>query len=133
MENNNKERYETLLRLLVAVHSKLPVALRGQERIMEILYSEGPLSVKGVITIMGIKSGSVSEIINRLEDLGYVSKQPGTKDKRERIISLTESGKTHVEDSRAKIQTSNNITNPVYALNLDEVETMISLFEKMLH
>ena len=52
MENNNKEEYETLLGLLVAVYSKLPVALRGQERIMDILYSEGSLSVKGIITII---------------------------------------------------------------------------------
>jgi DNA-binding MarR family transcriptional regulator len=49
-----------------------------------------------------VTSQSMSQIINKLYDNGYIKKTPSTKDKRKVIITITSKGKEFVELKRNK-------------------------------
>jgi DNA-binding MarR family transcriptional regulator len=49
-----------------------------------------------------VTSQSMSQIINKLSDIGYIKKTPSIKDKRKVIITITSKGKEFVELKRNK-------------------------------
>jgi DNA-binding MarR family transcriptional regulator len=49
---------------------------------------------------LNISSQYMSQVLNRLEDLKYIVRKPSPSDKRKTQVTLTESGKTKIHDSR---------------------------------
>lgn len=56
------------------------------------LYSGGSLTQKNISEYYGLPKQTVHSCVRYLESRGYVSLQSGTKDRREKIISLTNAG-----------------------------------------
>lgn len=64
----------------------------GQDKILKILAEKRELSQKELQDMLGIQSGSISEIINKLERRGLLYRTKDETDKRMAMLSITEEG-----------------------------------------
>jgi MarR family transcriptional regulator, 2-MHQ and catechol-resistance regulon repressor len=62
-------------------------------RILEALLHKGPLPVNTIGPKVHLTPGSISVAVDRLLEKGLVSRAESSKDRRVRIVALTESGK----------------------------------------
>ena len=67
----------------------------GQGRIMHLLDENGPMSQKELQTKMNVQSGSISEILTKLEREELIVRRKDENDRRRVIVALTEKGRTH--------------------------------------
>ena len=74
---------------------------KTQERVMEIVYLNQPISQRHLQDILSIKPGSMSEILRKLEKKHYLTKHPDPSDKRKQLIELTYEGETFVENKES--------------------------------
>lgn len=51
------------------------------------------LTVKSLQTRLGVRKQSLQRVLNELEAAAMVARQPGVKDKRERLVTLTDAGR----------------------------------------
>jgi len=68
-----------------------------QAYIILILYNEKNLNQETIASILNINEVTATREISSLEDNGYVSRRVDEKDKRRKIVTLTESGKKMVK------------------------------------
>lgn len=66
---------------------------RGQGRILKILLTEGEMTQKKLQERLGIQSGSMSEIVLKLEGNGLVYRTRDESDKRKIKLKITEAGR----------------------------------------
>lgn len=66
---------------------------RGQMRILQILSHTWRISQKELTDRLGIEPGSMSEVLAKLEDKGYIQREKDADDRRKMMITLTEAGK----------------------------------------
>ena len=64
----------------------------GQRKILRILRDQSPISQKELQTMLGIQSGSMSEIAAKLESRGLIVRGRDQTDKRKITLSITEAG-----------------------------------------
>lgn len=65
----------------------------GQERILRILSKAGGMSQKELQCMLGIQPGSVSEILNKMEEKGLIARTRSSEDARRVDLVLTDQGK----------------------------------------
>ena len=70
----------------------------SQNRVLLILKDFGPMSQKEMVDRMGIQSGSLSEVISKVEADGYITRLRSEKDRRNYDLALTPSGLQHAND-----------------------------------
>ena len=66
----------------------------GQQKILRVLVENGEISQKELQEILNIKAGSLSETIAKLEKKGYIVREKSEDDRRRKVISITEEGRT---------------------------------------
>lgn len=126
------------------INDKLVLNLRDLSHTMHFLY-EGKGSQKRILIVLkdiggcvtqqelterlGIRPGSVSEVIAKLESMGYISRTPNEADRRTVDIVLTESGKIAAEEAGA--QRRQRHEDMFSCLNEDEKNELLMLLEKV--
>lgn len=65
----------------------------GQDRIMLKLGQAGSMTPGQLATETGVRPPTVTKTINRLQEQGFVDRQPSKSDGRQSHVSLTEKGK----------------------------------------
>jgi DNA-binding MarR family transcriptional regulator len=68
--------------------------------VISLLNNSGELSPSELCAQLNISSQFMSQILNRLEGLEYISRKASLKDKRRSLVSLTKKGKIIVINSR---------------------------------
>jgi len=101
-----------------------------QGKILKILYKKGDLSQKEMQEILHIQSGSISEIINKLENKSLLIRQKDEKDRRKVILHLTDKGKEDVEAYTQQYQ--NDVMQYFDVLNAEEKESLEKILQKLL-
>lgn len=100
--------------------------LRGQGRIMHILSERHEISQRELLAELGVKAGTLSEVLARLEERGLIARRQDEGDKRRTIISITETGvgeaEKHSPPSGEEIFT---------ALTDEERETLRNILKKL--
>lgn len=135
----HREHYNT-----VGINDKLVLNLRDLSHTMRFLY-EGKGSQKRILIILeeiggcvtqqelterlGIRPGSVSEVIAKLESIGYISRTPNEMDRRTVDIVLTESGKIAAEE--ASVQRRQRHEEMFSCLSEDEKSELLMLLERV--
>ena len=125
-------------------NEKLVLNLRDLSHTMRFLY-EGKGSQKRILIVLediggcvtqqqlterlGIRPGSVSEVIAKLESMGYISRTPNKTDRRTVDIALTESGKIAAEE--ASTQRRKRHEEMFSCLSQDEKNELLMLLEKV--
>ena len=97
MTENIKEQVTKELMLCSRFMSHRPGHPRGQEHILRLLKDKEFISQKELQDEMGVRPGSISEIISKMEDRGLVERKRSESDSRAVDLCLTEKGKERLE------------------------------------
>ena len=97
--------------------------------VLEALYHKGPLTVNEIIEKRLSSSGNIAVVVDNLAQLGFAEKTIGKKDKRFRLISLTEPGRELIRQffpnhMKVLAQAVNNLTR-------DDKKELIRLLKKL--
>lgn len=66
---------------------------RAHHRVIYFVGQYPGMSVSELLDILSITKQSLSRVLRQLVDDGYIQQKPGTKDRRQRLLSLTDKGK----------------------------------------
>lgn len=97
--------------------------------VMELLYNRGnqPIQAIGRRVLMG--KGSITYVIDKLEDKGFLYRKPSEKDRRKMFACITDEGKQYM-DKRVVEQEA--LINKIFnELDEDEVDYAINLFKRI--
>ena len=75
----------------------------SQWGLLRLLMDKGPHSLVEIANFMYIEKPSVTRLVQKLVELGYVETVVG-KDKREKLVQLTEHGENIVEEIQANLK-----------------------------
>lgn len=102
---------------------------KSQRRILIILRDEESITQRELTEKLSIKPASVSEVLAKLANKGYIIRVPSSIDKRTMVISLTEEGRKVADE--AYQYRSLRIVEMLSCLEDDEKDTLLSLLEKL--
>ena len=98
--------------------------------ILTALYdNEGKLSMKEIGQLIGKDKSTITALVNKLSELGYVKKEKCKEDKRVTYIMLTEKGKS-IEDKFNDISKKVNLT-AYKNFSKEEKALLLKLLKKM--
>ncbi|MGB1875874.1 MAG: MarR family winged helix-turn-helix transcriptional regulator [Rhodospirillaceae bacterium] len=66
---------------------------RAHHRVIYFVGQYPGMSVSNLLGILSITKQSLSRVLRQLVDEGYIDQQPGTTDRRQRLLTLTAKGK----------------------------------------
>lgn len=102
---------------------------KSQRRILIILRDEESITQRELTEKLSIKPASVSEVLAKLANKGYIIRVPSSIDKRTMVISLTEEGRRIADE--AYESRSLRIVEMLSCFDDDEKDTLLTLLEKM--
>ena len=109
----------------------MPRPMLGRERLLVLIgKSEGGVRQKDLLEKVHIGAPAMSELINKLEDDGYIVRTVDPADRRATLLSLTEKGAARaaeVEDERAL-----RFKSAFAALSDKEKEALSAILDKLL-
>ncbi|TQR45019.1 MarR family winged helix-turn-helix transcriptional regulator [Paenibacillus popilliae] len=100
-----------------------------QYQIMCVLHQRGQCTSTDLAAVFMVVKSSITAIINRLVDHGYVERTPAEEDRRVIELSLTEEGRTVYEQVDKQVQ--DIVSSYLIHFNETEVETFIGTYEKL--
>lgn len=111
-------------------YNSLPKGRDSQARILKIVSSNDGISQRRLQEIVGIKPGSLSEVLLKLEKLGYIKRGIDPDDKRRQVVCITDEGRKAFEDIHAEREKeSEHIFD---SLSQDEKGQLLSILNKLL-
>lgn len=100
-----------------------------QMHTLEILGANGPLRMKELAQKMGVTTGTLTVLVDRLEGNGTVRRVPNPSDRRSYMVELTERG-TGLYEEHDKLHAQ--LTSELVAdMEPEEVATLARLIRKM--
>lgn len=87
----------TATALLAARHGASPVHLRA----LLVLAAHGPVTATRLGTLVGLSSGAVTPLVDKLEHSGHAARVPAARDRRSVVVSPTDAGLRVVADLRS--------------------------------
>lgn len=101
----------------------------SQKRILIILYEAKKLTQRDLTQRLGIRPGSASEILSKLENAGLITRTANEQDRRTTDICLTDEGRKQALEA---IEQHKNRHHMIFSsLSLEERKTLLSLLEKI--
>ncbi|MBI9111830.1 MarR family winged helix-turn-helix transcriptional regulator [Maridesulfovibrio ferrireducens] len=100
-----------------------------QMHILEVLGIHKPKRMKELAQLMGITTGTLTVLVDRLESKGFVCRKPHDSDRRSIVVELTESGEAmFAEHDRLHLRLIDELTSE---MSDSEREVFLSCLEKM--
>ncbi|KRK35424.1 MarR family winged helix-turn-helix transcriptional regulator [Loigolactobacillus bifermentans] len=108
-------------------HSRQPQ--QGQLRVLRLLADKGQLTNSQIVEALDIRPSSASALVNKLEERGFITRQPDENDKRILQIVLTEAGQNFLDNSH---QLKDELSESLFAgLTADEQQQLTQLMAKL--
>ncbi len=102
---------------------------RGQGRILRLLHNQEDMTQKELQDHLGIQSGSMSEVILKLESSGLICRMRDEIDRRKIKVKITEEGeKLYEEELKERMEEEKCLFN---ALSYEEQQQLEGLLEKL--
>lgn len=101
----------------------------SQKRILIILNETKNMTQKNLTKRLGIKPGSASEILSKLEKAGLIVRTPNEADRRTTDVCLTDSGRVLAEEALS--QRRKRHEEMFSCLSEEEKRELLSLLEKV--
>ena len=101
----------------------------SQKRILILLRETAGMTQKELTVRLGVQPGSVSEVLNKLEQAGLILRTPNINDHRTTDICLTSEGEVLAKE--ASIQRMKRHEQMFAVLSVEEKNTLIALLEKI--
>ncbi|MGB4661412.1 MAG: MarR family transcriptional regulator [Mobilitalea sp.] len=103
---------------------------RGQGKILRILAEHPEIGQRELQELLGIESGSMSEIVIKLENKGFITRTKDETDKRMTKLMITEFGLAKSKEVEARdLEADQSVIN---SLNAEEQEQLKVLLKKLL-
>lgn len=102
----------------------------GQARILRILQENGQLAQKRLQEMLGIRSGSMSELVGKLEDAGLILRERSAKDRRQVLLKISCEGERFIRQRERERQEQDG--RLFLALSPEEQQRLGALLEKLL-
>ncbi|MCL6448277.1 MAG: MarR family transcriptional regulator [Armatimonadetes bacterium] len=110
-----RELHTLLIKFMGLYHQKFLCAFRdcgsrgtklkkNQERLIAFLYFEGQATPSELSRKLHLEKGSLTTLLDSLEEMGFVAREETPRDRRKTPVSLTDPGKAHMEVVIAKHQ-----------------------------
>lgn len=132
MDKEEYKEYETrdtvLLKLFLDSNHLIRNKLLGKSysRILFLLLQHGDMTQSDLLNFRGIRSASLSEALTKMEQNGFIVRTRSEKDKRQMLITITDSGRSlaleHAEERRTMAREIFSVLAPE---EKDEVERII--------
>jgi len=132
MEEQNKDVIGSAMKLMRTLRRKENPAKhesRGAGKLLRILQENDGMSSRELADRMGIRPASLTEMLNRLEADGILTRQPDPADQRRNRIFIQEKGYVLLKKMKAVRQTEREHINQ--SLTLDEQEQFVALCAKL--
>jgi len=118
-------------RLMIACMQRFKGSVTvSQIEALVITYNDGPITQKKLAEQMQLTPGSITQLVEQLERLGFVKRTSSTADRRVTHVTITETGAAEVV--RIKAQKEELFKNVYKDMTLEEVRTMARVQEKMI-
>lgn len=131
-EENSIPVEERLTRLLRFCGKALHHGMGGkasQQRILAIMYRHEVMTQRELMEIIGIQSGSMSELLGKIEEKGLLIREKNARDKRNVDVRLTEAGRREAERVR---QERKKLEQHLFAaLSDEEKQELCALLSKV--
>ena len=101
----------------------------SQKRILILLRETSGMTQKALTARLGVQPGSASEVLNKLEQAGLISRTPSEIDHRTMDIRLTPEG--DVLAQKAAARRTERHEQMFAVLSVEEKETLIALLERV--
>ena len=132
MEEQNKDVIGSAMKLMRTLRRKENPAKhesRGAGKLLRILQENDGMSSRELADRMGIRPASLTEMLNRLEADGILTRQPDPADQRRNRIFIQEKGDALLKKMKAVRQMERERIN--HSLTLEEQEQFVALYEKL--
>ena len=132
MEEQNKDVIGSAMKLMRTLRRKENPAKhesRGAGKLLRILQANDGMSSRELADRMGIRPASLTEMLNRLEADGILTRQPDPADQRRNRIFIQEKGDALLKKMKAVRQMERERIN--HSLTLEEQEQFVALCEKL--
>ena len=132
MEEQNKDVIGSAMKLMRTLRRKENPAKhesRGAGRLLRVLQENDGMSSRELADRMGIRPASLTEMLNRLEADGILTRQPDPADQRRNRIFIQEKGYVLLKKMKAVRQTEREHINK--SMTLEEQEEFVALCEKL--
>jgi len=101
----------------------------SQAYMIILLYQKGPMQAKELMENMAVSSGGITVISDKLDQMGYIRKMKGEKDRRAVFLELTDEGRKAYPDIKEEWD---GVTRRIFSVLSDvEVAIMAQLFTKL--
>ncbi|MGG1400701.1 MarR family transcriptional regulator [Bacillus salipaludis] len=97
--------------------------------VLEVLYQKGKQTIQQIGHCILISSGSMTYVIDKLEQKGLLKRNDCPNDRRVIHVTLTDKGNQFMEEIMPKHHEL--IEDMFHSLNSDEAETLVQLLEKV--
>lgn len=126
----NQLEYETNLMLTEEFDSLLDDNLTAKQAgFLDLIRRKGALQTYELSKLMGTSASAVSQLVNRLEQDGYIKRTINQKDRREILVELDERGHSYF---RKQEEIELNIIQKYYSkLEMDELIKLKETFLKL--
>ena len=78
----------------------------SQRRVLFLLHRRGSMTQKDLLEIMGVRAGSLSELLSKLEAKGCIAKEKSETDKRNYNVTITPAGLEALEELQQQYKIS---------------------------
>ncbi|MEX0617382.1 MAG: MarR family transcriptional regulator [Pseudohongiellaceae bacterium] len=118
----------------VELHSRNLVSTHGltapQATLLRAL-TDGPITAGGLATRVNLSQGTVTDILNRLEQRGLITRERDEEDRRRVIVDLTDKSRTILKSSPPLLQT--RFTSRFNALEDWEQSLLLASLQRIAH
>lgn len=101
----------------------------SQRRVLFLLHRRGPMSQKALLDAMGVRAGSLSELLSKLEGRGCIRREKSENDKRNYNVTLTAEGLEVLEELQQQYHAS--MAELMSAFPEQDKQTLNDLLEKL--
>ncbi|MCX6063698.1 MAG: MarR family transcriptional regulator [Caldiserica bacterium] len=100
-----------------------------QFQVLQLVFFGEAINVKDLTRLTGLAASTVSEMVDRLIELTYVTKTQNSLDKRQVILKCTKQGASIIRKViRQRIQTVQEVTRNMKPGSADSLVTMLTEF-----
>lgn len=118
-------------RLMIACMQRFKGSITiSQTEALVVIYHDGPITQKKLAAQMQLTPGSITQLVEQLERLGFVKRSASTSDRRVTHVAITETGTAEV--MRIKARKEDLFKNVYQDMTIEEVRTMARVQEKMI-
>ncbi len=97
--------------------------------VMELIYHKGDQAIQSIGRRVLLGGGSITYVIDKLEDKGFLYRRPCPEDRRKMFACITEAGKEYMD---ARVVEQESLINSIFdEWDDDEVEDAINLLKRI--